>query len=347
MQDLSARLLRHFVAVAEELHFGRAASRMFVAQQALSRDIARLEQQLGVRLFERSTRRVTLTPEGNRLLPQAIEFIALHDRLPELVRAVNRPLLVDVVRDQSTPMLILSLARSLDPDTALEGRYHGGFGAALRELVGHRLDVAFGRINGGPAAMPDDLTRRLVRLEPLGLLLLAEHPLARHAAVATTAIQGLTIDTSAGNPEAPEWVDLGSHLVREFGGYAAPDHHPGAAAVAAAGPHETAHHLRTTGWPILTMMQTPPVPGVTIRPLVDPVPLYPWTMTHRSELRHPGLHALNQAIDQLSEAERWLDAPDNSWLCPADRHLLTGAAASIRSSAEGERGWASSRIRSK
>jgi DNA-binding transcriptional LysR family regulator len=49
---------------------------MFVAQQALSRDIARLEQQLGVRLFERSTRRVAMTPEGNRLLPQAIEFLS-------------------------------------------------------------------------------------------------------------------------------------------------------------------------------------------------------------------------------------------------------------------------------
>jgi hypothetical protein len=162
-----------------------------------------------------------------------------------------------------------------------------------------------------------------VRLEPLGLLLPVDHPLTRHATVATTAIQGLTIDTSAGNPEAPEWVDLGSHLVREFGGHAAPDHHPGAAAVAAAGPHETAHHLRTTGWPILTMMQTPPVPGVAIRPLVDPIPLYPWTMTHRPSLHHPGLDALNRAIDQLSEAERWLDPPDNSWLCPADRHLLT------------------------
>jgi len=323
MQDLSARLLRHFVAVAEELHFGRAASRVFVAQQALSRDIARLEQQLGVRLFERSTRQVTLTPEGSRLLPQAIEFLALHDRLPEQIRSTDRSLFVDVLRDHSTPMMILSLARSLAPHIALEGRYHGGFGAALRQLVSHRVDVAFGRINGVPTAVPDDFTRRLVRLEPLGLLLPVEHPLARHAAIATTAMRGLTIDTSAGNPEAPEWVDLGSHLVREFGGHPAPDHHPGAAAVAAAGPHETAHHLRTTGWPILTMMQTSPVPGAAILPLVDPIPLYPWTMTHRPGLHHPGLDVLNRAIDQLSEAERWLDAPDNSWLCPADRHLLT------------------------
>lgn len=323
VRDVSVRLLRNFVAVAEDLHFGRAAARLFIAQQALSRDIGRLEQQLGVRLFDRSTRRVTLTVEGKRLLPRARELLAMHDRLAEEVLGTDRPLLVDVLRARSTPQRVLNLARSLAPDAAMEARYHGGFGAAFRALIGGGLDVAFGRTRGVPEPVPDAFIHRLVRVEPLGLLLPGEHPLAEAVAIPVSALQGLVIDTSAGNPEAPEWVDLGAYLCHEFGAHPAPEHHPGAAAVAGAGPEETAHHVRSTGWPILTMIETPPVPGVVVRPLIDPVPLYPWTMVHRPGLRHPGLDALHRAIDQLTDAEHWLESPDPWWLPPPDRPLLS------------------------
>ena len=322
MRDIDPRLLRHFVAVARELHFGRAAAGLYIAQQALSRDIARLERELGARLFERSTRRVALTPEGERLLPRAVELLALHDRLVEDVRGLDRPLLVDVIRDRSTAATVLARARGLAAAAQLEARFHGGFGAALRSLLAHRIDVAFGRSTGSGQPLPETLTRRLVRFEPLGLLLLDDHLLAGRMSIPLAAIAGLTIDTSGGNTAAPEWVELGEQLVTQHGGVVAPDHHPGMDSVAAAPAEETATHMRTTGWPILSMLDIPAVPGVVLRKLVDPEPVYPWTMVHRSELHHPGLDALNHAVEQLVAEQRWHDLPDNAWLADTDRQLL-------------------------
>ena len=73
--------LRCFVTLAEELHFTRAAGRLFVDQSALSRQIRRLERDLGVQLFHRSTRRVELTPAGRLLLPEAQRTIEQCQRL--------------------------------------------------------------------------------------------------------------------------------------------------------------------------------------------------------------------------------------------------------------------------
>ena len=77
--ELEIRSLRYFVVAAEELNFTRAAARLYVAQQALSREIKRLETQLGTTLFVRTTRRVTLTPDGERLLVRARDLVARHD----------------------------------------------------------------------------------------------------------------------------------------------------------------------------------------------------------------------------------------------------------------------------
>ena len=71
MNDLEVRQLRYFVAVAEELHFGRAADRLGMAQPALSRAVRHLERQLGVTLLERTTRQVRLTAAGQVLLRDA------------------------------------------------------------------------------------------------------------------------------------------------------------------------------------------------------------------------------------------------------------------------------------
>jgi DNA-binding transcriptional LysR family regulator len=154
VRNVDPRLFRSFLAVAQELHFGRAAARLYVAQQALSRDIARLERELGVPLFVRSTRRVALTLEGERLVPRAAELLALHDQILDELRGSDQPLIVDALRDRSTASRVLLMARELAPDLEIEGRFHGGFGAAYPELLAHRLDVIFGRSTASACPSP-------------------------------------------------------------------------------------------------------------------------------------------------------------------------------------------------
>ena len=78
---MSLRQLAYFVAVAQELHFARAASRLYVAAPSLSQQIAALERSLGVRLFERHSRKVELTEAGRALLPRAEQLLSDADRL--------------------------------------------------------------------------------------------------------------------------------------------------------------------------------------------------------------------------------------------------------------------------
>ncbi|NMN74043.1 LysR family transcriptional regulator, partial [Rhizobium sp. 57MFTsu3.2] len=86
---MELRQLSYFKAVAEELHFGRAAARMHIAQPALSNHVMSLERELGCPLFIRSTRRVELTRAGETFYDRCVRILSDIDLTTELTRAAG------------------------------------------------------------------------------------------------------------------------------------------------------------------------------------------------------------------------------------------------------------------
>src|SRR5262245_22699908 len=102
VMDAHGRDLRYFTAVAEELHFTRAAERLFISQPALSKQIRMLERALGVALLNRECRSVSLTPAGDALLPHARATVAAWDRGLQAVEESKRAAASTLVVGMST-----------------------------------------------------------------------------------------------------------------------------------------------------------------------------------------------------------------------------------------------------
>ncbi|MFG2788851.1 LysR family transcriptional regulator [Streptomyces sp. NPDC048419] len=309
---LDPRLLRAFVTVAEELHFTRAAARLYVAQQALSRDVRRLERELGADLFVRSTRQVALTADGERLLPYARRVLEAQDALLAAFGQA-RPLLVDLnYRDQVTARRVLHRARELAPDQELMARYESGLTGAAGELLAGRLDASFGRFAGLDPALRTGLEHQLVRYEPMAVVLPGDHRLAALEAVPLAALAGETVYAGAGNPRTAEWTDLARRLFDGHRIEIAPS------VPLAVGDEEFQRIMAKSRIPILAVVDFPAMPGTVRRPLVKPVPLSPVSLVWRKGLVHPGFDALRRAARELSAAQGWLQVPTDGWFPAID-----------------------------
>jgi DNA-binding transcriptional LysR family regulator len=191
---MELRHLRHFLAIADELHMGRAAARLGMAQPPLSQSIARLEKDLGVRLFDRTNRRLTLTRSGAAFVAEAREAVRHADAAVALARASAdgeagelRLGFVSAALYEHLPRLLTRLRLDLpgvrpklielstnDQIAALaDGRIDIGF-AHPPFATTERLDVVQFAADDIVAVMPDDGVTQSITLQEIaarGLIL--------------------------------------------------------------------------------------------------------------------------------------------------------------------------------
>lgn len=179
--NIELRPLRQFVALAEELHFGRAAARLHMTQPPLTQAIQQLERTLGAPLFERTQRRVALAPAGAALLPLVRRLLQQADELPRRAQAAaagraGRLRLAFVSSVSYGPLPgWLSGFRAAQPEVAVELR-EATLDVQLDAFAAGEIDAGF--VLHAQGAAPPGLAALQVLREPLVLALPDTHPLA-------------------------------------------------------------------------------------------------------------------------------------------------------------------------
>ncbi|MGW7680831.1 LysR substrate-binding domain-containing protein [Kribbella sp. NPDC054772] len=192
--DISPRVLRYFIAVAEELHFGRAALRLYISQPSLSHQIRKLEEALGTPLFARSSRRVQLTAAGRTLAHEAPKALAALEQAVQRTRLAGSGIATTIrlgytpVANFGTITALLDALQEDHPDFTIDAREI--FSAEIPErLFAGDLDI-------GLALSPqplDGVGGEILREEPVAALLSSRHRLAAAPTIPVKALHDETL----------------------------------------------------------------------------------------------------------------------------------------------------------
>ncbi|CAN7556313.1 LysR family transcriptional regulator [Bosea sp. LjRoot237] len=190
---MDLRQLRCFIAVAEELHFGRAAERLGLAPPALSRQISALEDELGVSLLTRTTRQVALTRAGLIMLEEAKAILVRMERASRSVReaslASSKVLRVGAIDAASSSFVPEALVTFRSRHPGIEIKFVEAMTAPLVQMLeAGKLDLALLR----PPRKPTDCAFEILRVERPIVVLSESHPLA--------AREHLTMQDLVGEP---------------------------------------------------------------------------------------------------------------------------------------------------
>lgn len=293
---MDLRQLTYFVAVAETGHLGRAAERLNLSQPPLTRQIQHLEDELGVKLFHRSSRGMALTAAGQQLLQHARTLLALTDQAVQQTQLAARGEIgrLDVGLYGSAIFglvpQVLSAFRTTHPDVELV-LHHAQTPAQIPALRQGRVLLVFERL------LPEehDIEVTLVGREQLLLALAADHPLAAKPSVDVTALNGQTLIIGS----SPSAAANALALCRAHG--FEPRFAPPASDVV------TATLLAATGVGVTLVPESMThvhYPGVAYRPLLSCVPAY--MDLHCFYLRGTQSPLLDAMLETVAQVRRTL-----------------------------------------
>jgi DNA-binding transcriptional LysR family regulator len=289
--SVELRQLKYFVAVAEDLHFGRAAERLHIVQPAVSQQVRRLERELGVTLFGRTTRSVSLTEAGQRFLPHARAVLAAADRAADAVAEFRTsPSLVRLGTSEGLgdrlDVLLGAFAR-LAPSASLE-LLHAPTLQRLQRVRDGSLDATI--VRGSWPAPGLDFTP--LWMDEVVVALPSAHPLAASSSVEFASLASLPARLSPLARNQP-LHDLVVSSCREAGfepvlGKEFTTAQDTLGTLGFGRPHWTVFYRAHAN--LL------PVPGVVFRPLRDPSPRMPTYLATPADRRvTPELVALIEA----------------------------------------------------
>ncbi|GGS20079.1 LysR family transcriptional regulator [Streptomyces griseoviridis] len=304
---MDTEAVRSFVRAAELGQLGQAADELGVTQQAVSKRIAALEREVGVRLFARTARGVEPTLDGQAFLPHARSIVAGADRAVASVRPGSRALRIDVLGFRSAQAVLLrAYWRTRPPGTDLDVvtlRAADPRVAAAAVRAGE-VDAAFRTVTD-PAALPPDVRMAHAFSSPLQVLVGPRHPLAGARAVTPERLRPHRIWVP-GIAAGSEWSEFYDQLADAFG-----------LRVDAAGPHFGDEALLDTladSADVATLVGArdryvwPAAHDLRRIPVVDPVLAYPISLLLPRTAPHPELRGL---LDHFAGVD---PLPDDVWL---------------------------------
>ncbi|WP_116215425.1 LysR family transcriptional regulator [Streptomyces olivoreticuli] len=285
--------VRTFVAVADAGQFQEAAANLSITQQAVSKRIAGLEKDLGVRLFTRTARGARLTIDGQAFLPHARDLLQAEERAAASVRPGSRALRVDVIGRRLAPADLLRGFHRAHPGTQLDVVTLFDADAAIAAVRAGTIDASFRALTLPARQLPDGIEAVRVRDEPIQLLTGPAHELAGARAVTPAQLAGHRI-WMPGIVAGTEWAAYYDDLAAAFG-----------LTIEVTGPDFGTEPLLDTiaGSPALatfvgeqTSFVRPAGHDLRRVPVHDPTPVYPHSLIWRGDNPHPTLAMLRDHL---------------------------------------------------